>query len=73
MAITHQTVLDEEGNPSAAIIPWNVFMEIQDCLDDGTPSPGELEAMLEADRDREEGNHSAFVSHESLKARLGIP
>jgi len=72
MTITHQTVIDEEGNPSAAIIPWSVFMEIQDCLEDGTPSPDELEAMNEAERDREEGNHSAFESHESLKARLGI-
>jgi hypothetical protein len=38
MTIIHQTVLGEDGKPSAAIIPWDVFIEINNALDDGTPS-----------------------------------
>lgn len=72
MTITHQTVLGEDGKPSAAIIPWDVFMEISNALDDGRPSPDEIGAMREAERDRIEGNAEAFESHASLKARLGI-
>ena len=29
MKITHQTVLGEDGQPTAAIIPWNVFLAVQ--------------------------------------------
>jgi len=72
MTITHQTVLGEDGKPSAAIIPWDVFLEIRDALDGGEPSADEIEAMREAERDRMEGNAGAFESHASVKARLGI-
>ncbi len=29
MTITHQTVLDEDGNPTAALIPWDEFQLIR--------------------------------------------
>ncbi len=73
MPIAHQTVLDEDGNPSAAIIPWDVFVNIQEALEGGAPDAEELDAMREAERDRKVGNSAAFESHTSLKTRLGIP
>lgn len=72
MTITHQTVLGEDGRPSAAIIPWDVFQQIRDALDDGELSADEIEAMREAERDRLEGNEEAFESHSAVKSRLGI-
>jgi PHD/YefM family antitoxin component YafN of YafNO toxin-antitoxin module len=43
MTITHQTVLDEEGKPVAALIPWDEFKRIQECLSEG----GEVEISEE--------------------------
>ncbi|MFT6241130.1 MAG: hypothetical protein ACJAQT_003225 [Akkermansiaceae bacterium] len=34
MNIAHQTVIGEDGKPQAAIIPWSVFIEIQELVDD---------------------------------------
>lgn len=34
MTISHQTVLDAEGHPTAAIIPWEEFLEVQKLLHD---------------------------------------
>jgi len=34
MTITHQTLLDEEGKPTAAVIPWSQFKEIRDRLEE---------------------------------------
>jgi hypothetical protein len=73
VTIAHQTVVDEDRKPSAAIIPWDVFVEIQDALSGENSSSGEIEAMREAERDRREGKPGAFESHADLKARLGIP
>jgi len=36
------------------------------------PSADALEAMTEAELDRESGNNAAFETHTALKARLGI-
>jgi hypothetical protein len=69
----HQTVLDEDGKPSAAIIPWDVSVEIQEALSGGNPSSEEIEAMREVERDSREGKPGAFESHADLKARLDIP
>jgi hypothetical protein len=33
MTITHQTVVDSQGKPAAALIPWSEFLLIQEILD----------------------------------------
>lgn len=72
MIITHQTVIGEDGQPQAAIIPWSVFLEIQDLVDDGEATPEELEAIREAEADRKAGNMEAFTDLEDLKAELSL-
>lgn len=69
MNIAYQTVIGENGHPEAAIIPWNVFLEVQSLLadgDDGKATPDELEAMREAEADRKAGNMDAFIDLEDL-------
>lgn len=72
MIITHQTVIGEDGQPQAAIIPWSVFLEIQSLVDDGKATPEELEAIREAEADRKAGNMDAFTDLEDLKAELSL-
>ncbi len=72
MSITHQIVIDKDGRPSAAIIPWDVFEEIQDLMDDAGSGDEESAAMEEAERDRRDGNDEAFVSLSTIKSRYGI-
>jgi hypothetical protein len=72
MNIAHLTVIGENGHPEAAIIPWNVFLEIQSLLDDDEATPDELEAMREAAADRKTGNMDAFTDLEDLKAELSL-
>ena len=72
MTISHQTVLDKDGQPAAAIIPWNEFLEIRELIDDDEPTQEELEACQEAEADRVNGNKDAFVPMAEVKERLGI-
>lgn len=72
MTITHQTVLDKDGKPTAVIIPWSEFLEIRELVDDGEPTQEELEACKEAEADRANGNKDAFVPMSEVKERLGI-
>lgn len=72
MSITHQTVIGEDGQPQAAIIPWSVFLEIQSLVDDAEATPEELEAIREAEADRKAGNMDAFTDLEDLKAELSL-
>jgi hypothetical protein len=72
MNIIHQTVVGDDGHPKAAIIPWNVFLEIQNLVDDGEPTPEEIEAIREAEADRRAGNMDAFTDLEDLKAELSL-
>lgn len=72
MNITHQTVIGENGEPQAAIIPWNVFIEIQEIVDSAKPTAEELEAMQEAEADRRNDNTDAFTDLEDLKAELSL-
>jgi PHD/YefM family antitoxin component YafN of YafNO toxin-antitoxin module len=72
MSITHQTVIGEDGQPQAAIIPWSVFLEIQSLVDDGRATPEEVEAIREAEADRKAGNMDAFTDLEDLKAELSL-
>ena len=60
MTITHQTVLGEDGKPTAAIIPWDEFQELVEAqgkdLDDE-----ERNELREALADSRAGNRDAFV------------
>ena len=72
MTITHQTVLGEDGKPSAALIPWDVFERLCEALDndDTTATPEEAEAIAEAESDRAAGNNEAFTDLSDLKAEF---
>ncbi len=72
MTISHQTVLDKDGQPAAAIIPWGVFEELQELVGGSKPTPQEKEAMLEAEADRRNGNDDAFVTLTELEKELGL-
>jgi hypothetical protein len=72
MTISHQTVLDKDGQPTAAIIPWGVFEELQELVDGSGPTPKEKEAMLEAEADRLSGNENAFVTLTELEEELSL-
>lgn len=69
MNITHQTVIGENGHREAAIIPWSIFLEIQNLVESGEATPEELEAIreAEAEADRKAGNMDAFTDLEDLK------
>lgn len=71
MSITYQTVIGEDGQPAAALIPWNVFVKLQDLIDD-EPTPEEIEAVTEAEADRRSGNPEAFVPLAELEKELGL-
>lgn len=72
MNIAYQTVIGEDGKPQAAIIPWSVFIEIQELVDDDAPTAAELEAIREAEADRKAGNMDAFTNLEDLKAEFSL-
>ena len=72
MAITHQTVIDSQGKPAAALIPWAEFMRIQDLLEGTAVSDEEAAVLREAESDRRAGNRSAFTDLASLKSELAI-
>lgn len=73
MTITHQTVLGEDGEPTAAIIPWEMFVRINKQLGDihgDEASDDEAEAIAEAEIDREAGNDDAFTDLADLRAEF---
>ena len=72
MNIAHQTVVGEDGQPEAVIIPWSVFLQLQGLVEDDTPTAEELEAIREAEADRKAGRMENFVSLEDLKAELSL-
>lgn len=52
MNIAHQTVIGEDGKPQAALIPWSVFLEIQELIDDDKEGLAEIQRRAEElDRD----------------------
>jgi PHD/YefM family antitoxin component YafN of YafNO toxin-antitoxin module len=71
MIITHQTVIGDNGKPSAVIIPWDVFQKVREMLE-GEPTPEEAEAMKEAEADRLNGNDDAFTDLDDLKSELSL-
>lgn len=72
MTITHQTVVDSQGNPAAALIPWSEFLLIQEILADGEVTAEEAATLREAEADRRAGNRGAFSDLTSLKAELSL-
>jgi hypothetical protein len=45
--IAHQTVVGENGEPAAALIPWSVFVELQELLSEQLPNATTQAAMNE--------------------------
>ena len=73
MTITHKTVIGEDGEPSAALIPWSEFLRIKKLLGaDEDVTSEEAEAMREAEEDRRNGNTEAFTDLADLKAELSL-
>jgi hypothetical protein len=72
MTITHQTVVDSQGKPAAALIPWTEFLLIQEILEGGKTTAEEAAALREAEADRRAGNRDAFTDLASLKAELSL-
>ena len=74
MKITHQTVLGEDGQPTAAIIPWNVFLAVQKEVgeEEDNFTSEEIAQINEASEDFKNDNRNSFVSISDVKARLGI-
>ena len=72
MTITHQAVIDDQGKPAAALIPWAEFVRIQQLLADPEVTAEEAAVLREAEADRRTGNHSAFTDLASLKAELSL-
>ncbi len=46
--IAHQTVVGENGKPAAALIPWEVFVELQELISEQQPNETTRAAMNEA-------------------------
>lgn len=46
MSITHQTLVGEDGKPTAALIPWSVFVELRELVDGEERTAEEREACL---------------------------
>ena len=75
MTLHYQTVVDKDGNPTAAQIPWGEFEalleEIEDLSDNEDVTPEEAAAIEEANKDRAEGNDEAFIELDALMAEFG--
>ena len=50
-AIAHQTVVGENGEPAAALIPWNVFIGLQEFISEQQPNEITQAAMNETTED----------------------
>ena len=71
MTITHQTVIGDNGKPSAVIIPWDVFQKVREMLE-GEPTEEEAAAMQEAETDRRQENNDAFTDLDDLKSEFSL-
>lgn len=65
MSFTFQTVLDQNGKPSAALIPWEQFVELMES--NGLDLDDEMRSELrEALQDSEKGIRSSFVREDEI-------
>lgn len=71
MTISHQKVLDEEGRPVAAQIPWDEFILIQDRLsevDDKLPLSREWKEELDRrSRELDDGTVEGIPHEEMMR------
>ena len=68
MTITHQIVTDAEGQPTAALIPWDEFEVIQAEVKTGLPLEPAIRSMLERrSQELEEGTVKGISSEEMFK------
>ncbi len=65
ISIHKKIVIDEYGNPSEVIIPWDQFQEITEILGLDLDSEA-LEDLRRAREDRESGQQDAYVSLDSI-------
>ncbi len=65
MSLSYQTVRDQNGNPTAALIPWNEFIDLMETNGFDLPDSDRGE-LREALRDAESGNHSSFVREDEV-------
>jgi len=72
MTFTHQTVVDSQGKPAAALIPWTDFLRILEFLEGSEITEEEAAALREAEADRQTGNRDAFIDLASLKCELSL-
>ncbi|MFT5469995.1 MAG: hypothetical protein ACI8UO_005119 [Verrucomicrobiales bacterium] len=74
MSITHQTLLDEEGKPAAALIPWDVFKEIRKRLGDDNEDDEKLSPEWREELDRRlqsiKDGSAKTIPHEQVMAEV---
>ena len=69
MTITHQTLMDSDGNPTAALIPWDEFEAIQQRLEEVNDAPLSPEWRAELDRRRQgidDGTTEGTPHHQAM-------
>lgn len=65
MTLHKQLIIDERGNPTAVVIPWPEFVELEEML--GLDLDAEAHSDLAAARaDREAGNQAAFLGLDAI-------
>lgn len=60
MSLSYQTVRDQNGTPTAAVIPWDEFVELMEASGLDLPDSSRDE-LREALRDSDSGIRSSFV------------
>lgn len=68
MTITHQRLVDEDGNPKAALIPWEEFRVIQAELEtpDDAPVGPEWKAELDRRMESYRNGTSKLIPHDEV-------
>lgn len=70
MTISHRTLLGEDGQPEAAVIPWDVFVKIQRLVDgEGILSAEETE-ILDRRADELRNGTARGLSLQDLKGSI---
>lgn len=65
MSLSYQTVRDQDGIPTAALIPWNEFVELMESSGLDLPEAAR-EELREALRDSDSGIRSSFVREDEI-------
>jgi len=71
MILAKSVRYDQSGNPLEVVIPYSEFIDFVETYGLHLKEE-EIEACMEAERDRKEGNDDAFVPLSEVKARLGL-